>query len=117
MEEHDKKEFDETLGKLLKHATRPDIPKGAESRLLAAIAVAKQQEAIVVAFKPKPKWRLPVSVPLAASLLLGMIVGSNGVLDSYLPDGIIIEMLNEGPNGGMSSGMDDVEGYFEGELS
>ncbi len=117
MNEPDDAIFDEALEKLLKRATVPAVPAGANSRLMAAIAAAEQQDAVIVAFKTRPKWNWPVSLPLAASLMLGFFMGSYGVLDSYLPDGIVNEMLSDAADQGASSGIDEAESYLEGELS
>ena len=117
MSEFDDVKFDEALEKLLRRATVPAVPNGANNRLMAAIAATEQQQTIVVALKPRSRWNWPVSLPLAASLMLGFLMGSYGVLDNYLPDGIVAEMLSDAADQGASSGIDEAESYFEGELS
>lgn len=115
MNEPDDARFDEALEKLLKRATVPTVPDGANSRLMAAIAATGRQQAI--ALKPRPRWNWPVSLPLAASLMLGFFMGSYGLLDNYLPDGIVGELLAGAADQDLPSGIDEAESYLEGELS
>lgn len=117
MNEPDDARFDEALEKLLKRATVPTVPDGANSRLMAAIAATGRQQAMVIPLKPRPRWNWPVSLPLAASLMLGFFMGSYGVLDNYLPDGIVGELLAGAADQDLSSGLDEAESYLEGELS
>jgi hypothetical protein len=117
MENRDDAEMDKVLGKLLQRATDPAIPPGAEDRLMAAIRAAGQQPN-VVQLRPRPgtsRWL--VGLPLAASLLLGIYLGTRDTLDSYLPDSVIGSTLAGGTDSDISSGLDDVENYSDGELT
>lgn len=117
MEKFDENQMDEALAKLLKRATDPTIPEGAEARLMAVIRVAEQQSN-VVSFQPRPRvqhWA--VGIPLAASLVLGIYLGAQGTLDNYMPDSIIGETLADTSDSEPTSGLDDAESYAEGDLT
>lgn len=117
MEKFDENQMDTALDKLLKRATDPAIPEGAEARLIAAIQAAEQQSN-VVKLQPRPRiQRWAVGLPLAASLALGIYLGANGTLDNYMPDSIIGETLADTSDSEPTSGLDDAESYAEGELT
>ena len=117
MENADNTQMDAALEKLLKRATDPAIPEGAEARLMAAILAAAPQSNIV-AFPTRPKFqRWAVGVPLAASLALGIYFGSRGTLDNYMPGSIVGETLADTSDPAPSSGLDDAESYAEGDLT
>lgn len=117
MEKFDENQMDEALEKLLKRASDPSIPEGAEARLMTAIQ-ATEQHLNVVQFQPRPRiQRWAVSLPLAASLVLGIYLGARGTLDNYMPDSIIGETLAETMDSEPTSGLDDAESYAEGDLT
>ena len=117
MEKFDENQMDAALDSLLKRATDPAIPEGAEARLMAAIQVAGQQPN-VVKFQPRPKFqRWAVGLPLAASLALGIYLGAKGTFDNYMPDSIIGETLADTSDSEPTSGLDDAESYAEGDLT
>ncbi len=92
MEKYDETQMDAALEKLLKRATDPAVPEGAEARLMLAIQSAEQQ-LNVVPFQPRPRMqRWAVGLPLAASLALGIYLGSKDTFDAYLPDAITDEI-------------------------
>ena len=108
MERFDENQMDAALDRLLKRATDPAIPQGAEARLMAAIRTVEQQSN-VVKFQPHQKiqsWA--VGIPLAASLALGIYLGARGTLDNYMPDSIIGETLADTSDSEPTSGLDDV---------
>ena len=117
MEKFDSNQMDAALDKLLKRASDPAIPEGAEARLMAAIRVAEQQPN-VVKFQPRPRFqRWAVGIPLAASLALGVYLGSGDTFDAYLPDSIVGETAADLSDSAPSTGLDDAESYAEGELT
>ncbi len=117
MEKFDSKQMDEALEKLLRRATDPAVPAGAEGRLMAAIR-AGQQPANVVKFHPRPAYqRLAIGLPLAASLLLGIYLGSRGTLDRYMPESILGQTVAGATDQDLSTGLDDAESYEDGELT
>ena len=117
MENSDNNQTDKALEKLLKRATDPAIPEGAEARLMAAIQSVEPQSN-VVSFRPNPRFqRWAVGLPLAASLVLGIYLGSKGTLDNYMPDSIVGETLADTSDPGPGTGLDDAESYAEGELT
>ena len=117
MENSDNRQMDEALRKLLKRATYPAIPDGAEARLMAAIQAVEQQTN-VVAFRPRSKYqRWAIGIPLAASLALGIYLGSKDTFDTYLPDGITGGTVADTSGTSPPSGLDDAESYVEGELT
>ena len=117
MEKFDENQMDAALDRLLKRATDPAIPEGAEVRLMAAIQATKQH-LNVVQLQPRPRiQRWAVGLPLAASLVLGIYLGAGGTLDNYMPDSIIGETLADSMDSEPTSGIDDAESYAEGELT
>jgi hypothetical protein len=117
MEKFDENQMDEALDRLLKRATDPAIPEGAEARLMVAIRVAEQQSN-VVKLQPRPRFqRWAVGIPLAASLALGIYLGAKGTLDNYMPDNIIGDTLADTSDSEPTSGLDDAESYAEGDLT
>ena len=117
MEKFDENEMDAALDRLLKRATDPVIPEGAESRLMAAIQLA-EPKSNVVKFQPRPRFqRWAVGIPLAASLALGIYLGASGTFDNYMPNSIIGETLADTSESEPTSGLDDVESYAEGDLT
>ena len=116
MEKYDETRMGAALEKLLKRATDPAVPEGAEARLMLAIQSVEQQ-VNVVPFQPRPKiqnWA--IGLPLAAALALGIYLGSKDTFDAYLPDAITdvsADMSDSMP----STGLDDAESYAEGDVT
>ena len=54
MEKYDETQMDAALAKLLKRATDPAVPEGAEARLMLAIQ-SVEQRSNVVPFQARPK--------------------------------------------------------------
>lgn len=81
---------------VLSRASTPAIPEGAVPRLMARIAAEPQerQEATVIPFRPRAQaprrslFRVAAALPLAASLALGVYLGTKGTLDFMLPTAI-----------------------------
>ena len=117
MENSDNKQIDAALEKLLRRATDPAIPEGAEARLMAAIQAVEPQSNVVT-FRPRSKYqRWAIGIPLAASLALGIYLGSKDTFDTYLPDSITGGTVADTSDSSPPSGLDDVESYAEGELT
>lgn len=113
MNHDDENKMDEALAKLLKRASDPQATLGAEDRLMAAIRNTPQQPN-VVQLQPRARNRSwLIGLPLAASLLLGIYLGSTSSFDDYLPDNIVVGTSDVDA----SSGFDDVEKYADGELT
>jgi len=117
MEKNDETRIDAALEKLLKHATDPVVPEGAEARLMLAIQ-SVQQQSNVVPFQPRPtiqNWA--IGLPLAAALALGIYLGSKDTLDAYFPaaitEGISADLSDPIP----FTGLDDAESYAEGNVT
>lgn len=117
MENFDDTRMDAALEKLLKRATDPAIPHGAEDRLMAAIRVTEQKSNVVQLRQRPPASRWLVGLPLAASLLLGIYLGTKGTIDNYLPDSILGTSIAGATDSDISSGLDDVENYTDGEVT
>jgi hypothetical protein len=64
---------DADLDRLLAAASRPQVPMGAQSRLLQRVAAERQPQASTTASRP---WIF--ALPLAASLVLGVYMGVSG---------------------------------------
>lgn len=117
MEKYDETWMDAALDKLLKRATNPSVPEGAEARLMLAIQSVEQQSN-VVPFQPRPKiqsWT--VGLPLAAALALGIYLGSKDTFDAYLPEAITDETSADMSDSMPSTGLDDAESYAEGDVT
>ena len=116
MENNDESRMDAALEKLLKRATDPAVPEGAEARLMLAIQ-SVEQRLNVVPFQPRPKiqnWA--IGLPLAAALALGIYLGSKDTFDAYLPEAItdgMADMSDSMP----TTGLDDAESYAEGDVT
>ena len=117
MENSDNGKMEAALEKLLARATDPAVPPGAEDRLMAVIHGLGQQSN-VVALQPRPRLnRWAIGLPLAASLLLGIYLGTKESFDRYLPDSVMGLSLAGATDDDISSGLDDVETYSDGELT
>jgi hypothetical protein len=117
MEKYDETQMDAALAKLLKHATDPAVPEGAEARLMLAIQSAEQQ-LNVVPFQPRPRMQSwTIGLPLAAALALGIYLGSKDTFDAYLPDAITDDVAADMSDSMPSTGLDDAESYAEGDVT
>ena len=117
MERYDETRMDAALGKLLKHATDPAVPEGAEARLMLAIQAAGQQSN-VVPFQPRAKLQgWAIGLPLAAALALGIYLGSQGTLDAYFPGTITDDISAELSDPIPFTGLDGAESYAEGDVT
>jgi hypothetical protein len=115
MEKYDENQMDAALAKLLKCATDPAVPEGAEARLMQAVQSAEQQ-VNVVPLQPRPKTQgWAVGLPLAAALVLGIYLGSKDTFDAYLPD-VITDGMADMSDSMPTTGLDDAESYAEGDV-
>ena len=117
MERYDETRMNAALDKLLKRATDPAVPEGAEARLMLAIQSVGQQSN-VVPFQSRAKLQSwAIGLPLAAALALGIYLGSLDTFDVYLPeaitDGVSADMSDSMP----STGLDEAESYAEGDVT
>jgi hypothetical protein len=116
MERNDETRMDAALEKLLKRATDPVVPEGAEARLMLALQSVEQQ-VNVVPLQPRPRMqRWTIGLPLAAALALGIYIGSKDTFDAYLP-GATDESSADMSDSMPSTGLDDAESYAEGEVT
>jgi hypothetical protein len=116
MENNDESRMDAALEKLLKRATDPVVPEGAEARLMLAIQSAGQQ-VNVVPFQPRARMQhWTIGLPLAAALALGIYLGSMDTFDAYFPEAITDETSADMSDSMPSTGLDDVESYAEGDV-
>lgn len=81
------------FNELFKRASQPEPPHGAEQRAMMRIrlAAAPASGNIVVLRRPPGKLFgkfMAAALPLAASIVLGIIIGSEGTLDIMLPESI-----------------------------
>ena len=84
---------EQVLEQLLRKATQPQPPLGAEARLMARVrasSVAARPSNVLSSPHPrKSGWKNYISfgLPIAASLLLGIMFGSgNTMIENYLPE-------------------------------
>ena len=117
MEKYNETQMDAALAKLLKRATDPAVPEGAEARLMLAIRSVGQQ-VNVVPFQPRLRMQhWTIGLPLAAALALGIYLGSKDTFDAYLPDAITDDVSADMSDSTPSSGLDDAESYAEGDVT
>jgi hypothetical protein len=117
MENSENTKMDMAFEKLLQRASQPAIPHDAEGRVMAAI-LAGDKPSNVVQLRPRRSanpWA--IGLPLAASLLLGIYLGSKDTFDSYLPDSVMGSAIAGATDSDISSGLDDIENYADGELT
>jgi hypothetical protein len=79
--------------RLLKRASQPEPPAGAEERAMMRIrlAAAPRTGNVVELRKPAVRsygWIAAAAIPLAASLVLGVLIGSDSMLDRLLPESV-----------------------------
>ena len=117
MEKYDDARMDADLDRLLKSATDPVVPNGAEARLMAAVR-AQALPSNVVYLRPRRAFNhWAIGLPLAASLLLGIYLGTHDSIDSYLPDSVTGAAIAGATDADVSTGLDDVENYSDGETT
>lgn len=103
---------------LLEAATNPELPAGAEERLLARL----EGEARVVTpasrkAQPGLVLRWTAALPLAASLALGIYLGAMGALDAFLPETVTGESAAGDEENADLSGVSEAESYAEEDVS
>ncbi len=117
MEKYDETQMDAALAKLLRRATDPAVPDGAEARLMLALR-SVEQKLNVVPIQPRPRMQSwTVGLPLAAALALGIYLGSKDTFDAYLPDAIVEGATADLSDTIPSTGLDDAESYAEGDMT
>jgi hypothetical protein len=117
MENSENTKMDMVFEKLLQRASQPVIPHGAERRVMAAIRTADEPSNVVQLRPGRSANPWAIALPLAASLLLGIYLGTKDTLDSYLPDSVIGAAVAGATDSDISSGLDDIENYADGELT
>jgi hypothetical protein len=94
---------DHEMAHVLGRLREPDVPDGAVERLLANLP-PQTGTARVLEFKPRPKsrgidWRM--AVPLAASILLGLYLGTTDLMSDWIYGASSTQLS--------ASGIDDAE--------
>ena len=102
------------IDRILALASTPQLPEGATDRLLARLA--RETEGNVELFRPRPRstgsvFRYAAALPLAASLALGVYLGAQGALDSFLPATLTGDVITTG----LEDGFDDLGGVGEAD--
>jgi hypothetical protein len=103
---------------VLEAATNPELPAGAEERLLARLEGEDRVVALAsrkAAPGPVPRWT--AALPLAASLALGIYLGAMGALDAFLPETVTGELAAGDEENADLSGVSEAESYVEGDVS
>jgi hypothetical protein len=103
---------------VLEAATKPELPAGAEERLLTRL----EREDRVVTLpsrrtSPGQMLRWTTALPLAASLALGIYLGAMGTLDGFLPETVTGELAASDEENADLSGVSEAESYVEGDVS
>lgn len=118
---------DKELDTLLAHASRPELPAGARQRLLDRVGAEGMPAASnVIPFRRPVQTpaAAPVrsrlgwlaSLPLAASLALGIYLGAGGTFAGLLPT-TAYDIIAGGSADDSITGIEDVESYTEDDLS
>lgn len=108
---------------VLSAATPPDGERSSFDAILNTIvgAAPKPDDAILFRRRPSSRAAAPLrwlaAVPIAASLALGIYVGSSGSLNSFLPTSLLGETLAAGEDPGDLSGISDIEAMTEDGVS
>lgn len=114
---------DAELDGLLAQASTPPLPLGAKQRLMAKLSqvdgVAAAPPNVVPLRQPQSSgsrlgWL--AGLPLAASLALGIYLGSADSLDSYLPNAAY-DLIAGSSGDEPLTGIEDVESFTEDDLS
>lgn len=112
---------DKELDALLAHASMPPLPAGARERVMERVAREAAAPNVIVfprrAPVPQPArlgWL--AGLPLAASLALGIYLGSGGTFGNVLPS-TAYEILAGGSSDDSITGIEDIESYTEDDLS
>ncbi len=114
---------DHELDTLLAHASQPPLPLGARERLLARMAAAAADAPVGANVVPLRRaapagsrlgWL--AGLPVAASLALGIYLGSGGGLDAYLPS-VAYGALADVSASDTLTGIEDMESFTEDDLS
>ncbi len=110
---------DGELDALLAHASKPPLPLGAKSRLLARLAKEDAAGKIVPVRQSEASgsrlgWL--AGLPLAASLALGIYLGAGGGAESYLPS-VAYDLLAGSTGSEPLTGIDEVESINEDDLT
>jgi len=119
MNHDDEMMSDKDLDVLLSHASTPQLPLGAKTRLLAKMEEQRASPKIMLrSQRESQKSRLGwlAGLPLAASLALGIYLGSAGPLESILPTAAY-ELLTGVNIDDPVTGIEDVENLSEDEFS
>ncbi len=112
------------IDRVLAQASMPELPVGAMDRLMAKLDdAAPAPESNVVLFRPAVQgprrriWRYAAALPLAASLALGLYLGSRGTLDTLLPTAITgsVALNDDVPDD--LGGIGDIVAYAEESTS
>jgi hypothetical protein len=114
---------DTELDALLAHASAPPLPLGAKQRLMAKLshvegAGAAHSTVVPLRRPEKVASRLGwlAGLPLAASLALGIYLGSGDNLETYLPPAAY-ELLAGANADEPLTGIEDVEGFSEDDIT
>lgn len=111
------------IDRVLLAAKAPAGERKSLDAILAAVASEAPRQDNVVLLRPRASHRATVplrrfaAVPLAASLALGIYVGSTGSLDAFLPGSVTGETLAAGEDPGDLSGISDIEAMTEDGVS
>ncbi len=119
MTDNDDMKLDKAFSQLLRYASETPVPPGAQSHLMARIR-ATPQLGYTQELQPRmklPYFRPALGLPLAASLLLGIYLGTQDSFDNIWSDTITGLVLADPPEPGVTNGFEDIEQYADGELT
>ncbi|MGQ0486012.1 MAG: hypothetical protein ACT4SY_11765 [Hyphomicrobiales bacterium] len=103
---------------VLAAATKPELPAGAEERLLARLEGGPPIITLPSSLaSPGRVLRWTAALPLAASLALGIYLGAMGALDGFLPETVTGELAATDEENADLSGVSEAEAYAEEDVS
>lgn len=113
------------LRRIVAFASEPEVPAGAQERLMARIASISAEElpdGNVELFRPRASrrssvFRYAAALPLAASLALGVYLGAAGSVDFALPTLVTGDVATNLDADEDLNGVSEAEQYSEENLS
>jgi hypothetical protein len=103
---------------VLAAATNPELPAGAQERLLARLE--GEDRVVILASRkaqPAPVLGWTAALPLSASLALGIYLGAMGALDGFLPETVTGELAAGDEDNADLSGVSEAEDFAEEDVS
>ena len=110
----------EELDAVLKSATQPPLPRGFAERLQAKLEQPVASNVIAFPQRKAPPIKSAKvwlsAIPLAASLAIGLYLGSQGMMTNSFGD-LGTSLVSDASDSQFDIGIEDTESFINGELS